>query len=1136
MKARFFALAALVLGLASCQQEFNGAAPVGSEVDFQLSVAAPELGTTRADLDDDGRNAHNSAYGAIDYLSEAEWAKVDLRYSLEVYDVADDYTNAVPVKDRMVIIVDEYAPVTFDLRLVPNRNYHFVVFADFVEQGADATANIDTQRELGLRHSIGDNLGQISIKYDAINDELTDAYFATKDIKIENSAAKDIELKRPYGKVRVIATDLAELNINVDPASVKVTYDACHPMAFNAVNGKIDGVYETKEYSYTYADLYKDVEKGGLAAHYYTADYDSKTDTNVNGVERHTYMTLFTDYILAKDEQSSIHFTMTVNDKGGKEIKTTNFSTDIPVQRNYLTTIVGNVLTTATEINVTIDDNFYGEYVKDMVLVNTADELQEALDAYENGQTILFDADIKAEETINIVQKEGVNVVIDGNGYKFDGSFLVNGDARSAGTETLTFQNINFRTQGSDFTFITAPSKIEGRYNYSHNVTVKNCTFEADHTVGCASFTGAYNIVMENCKANNVHSIAQFQSIDNTVRVENIEVTNSKSGLAFGNTAYPTLKDAKIEAVEYGVRCDGDASRGNLVIEDATISAKFPVIVRKTTTAGYTVNLENATLNAPGYHVVFTKGSDSAEVFEAPEVEFTVNGAENFNVFPGDKMFAYNLASLKYFLNNTVAGENVIELAANIEGNVRVDQKEDHNVVINGHDFNYCGTISIDGHARYEGVETVLIKNVNFVAAEDVAIDFIEQNSTESALRYAHNVTIEKCTFKGGKNAVAARFRQCWNIKFIDCEVKAGHSLAQMTGCTNVAIEGTKVNALRGVSFGTSKKCSVKNSTFNVEKYGLRADGSVATDLNIENTTVNAAKPVIVRNNSAAYNVNFTGVNTLGTTGYQVVFTTGDDEAAFVASASYTVTGADNFVVFPRDAENNGIVYNATELATALNNSAVSTIYLQEGEYGVVVAKSNKTIIGTPKAKVDAVALNGSDNVTLKNIVFDAATAVVCYDGSGKAKQYANIISGDKNKNIKGSHNLVIEGCTFTGKFANGGASIAFTDQSRASGGSGNITIKGCTFETEGGYYNIYGHYCGDSQNGHGNFVIENNTFNTVFTQGGAIYLGRYASNVPVEVNGNTFNVAKSLEEAMFVQDHSNYGVSINASNNTFAN
>ena len=71
MKARFFALAALVLGLASCQNDFDAAnVGAGGEVDFQLSVAAPEL-ATRAGVDGvtpDGQADLNSAYGAIDYF------------------------------------------------------------------------------------------------------------------------------------------------------------------------------------------------------------------------------------------------------------------------------------------------------------------------------------------------------------------------------------------------------------------------------------------------------------------------------------------------------------------------------------------------------------------------------------------------------------------------------------------------------------------------------------------------------------------------------------------------------------------------------------------------------------------------------------------------------------------------------------------------------------------------------------------------------------------------------------------------------------------------------------------------------------------------------------------------------------
>ena len=153
MKTKFFAIAALVLGMASCQRDIAPEANFGGDVDFRLEVSAPDFGVTRADAD--SQAGHDSAFGAIDYLSDAEWAEVDLRYILEVYDKADDYTNAEPIKDRQVIIVDKYEPVTFETRLAPQRDYHFVVFADFVAQGATNVPTEAAQAEIGLRHNIG---------------------------------------------------------------------------------------------------------------------------------------------------------------------------------------------------------------------------------------------------------------------------------------------------------------------------------------------------------------------------------------------------------------------------------------------------------------------------------------------------------------------------------------------------------------------------------------------------------------------------------------------------------------------------------------------------------------------------------------------------------------------------------------------------------------------------------------------------------------------------------------------------------------------------------------------------------------------------------------------------------------------
>ena len=78
-------------------------------------------------------------------------------------------------------------------------------------------------------------------------------------------------------------------------------------------------------------------------------------------------MTLFTDYILAADETKGaqeVNFKIEVLDQNSREVNSHDFNTQIPLQRNYLTTIIGNLLTTQNDINITINDNFSGEYVR----------------------------------------------------------------------------------------------------------------------------------------------------------------------------------------------------------------------------------------------------------------------------------------------------------------------------------------------------------------------------------------------------------------------------------------------------------------------------------------------------------------------------------------------------------------------------------------------------------------------------------------------------------------------------------------------------------------------------------------------------------------------------------------------------
>ncbi len=485
MRTKFFAIAALVLGLASCQKDFAPEVNSGGEVDYSIAVSAPELGATRAAKDgtSDNQEALDSAFGGVDYFQGTDWKSVDLRYTLEVYD-ADEYgvaTNPTPVKDRMVKVFDSYEQASFSLRLIQNRDYRFVVFADFVADGA-ATAWTEAQKltNYGLNHRIGATLANIELINEDINEESADAYFAGKHIKPTNASKNtdNIELTRPYAKVRVVATDLAEINNNVTPAKVTVEYSAPNANIFNAVTGTFDGAYETKSFTRAYADP---------EASAYTAGYDG--DDYVDAKNRNTHMTIFTDYILAGDSQETIQFQVSVYDEQ-QIIKTTNFNTEIPVQRNYLTTIIGNVLTTATEIDVTIDDNFASEYNEEGV--NLKDRI--LLETLINGgkYTLTEDLTLTAPHYLEGTIECAADAVIDLNGHtlKYEIPSDVQNDNRYA-----IFVRV---LENASLTFVGEGAVISDGYIASVNeggvLTVSEGLFETNSCTVFQSNGGEINI------------------------------------------------------------------------------------------------------------------------------------------------------------------------------------------------------------------------------------------------------------------------------------------------------------------------------------------------------------------------------------------------------------------------------------------------------------------------------------------------------------------------------------------------------------------------------------------------------------------------------------------------------------------
>ena len=423
-------------------------------------------------------------------------------------------------------------------------------------------------------------------------------------------------------------------------------------------------------------------------------------------------------------------------------------------------------------------------------------------------------------------------------------------------------------------------------------------------------------------------------------------------------------------------------------------------------------------------------------------------------------------------------------------------------------------TITCEEGTIFKGQSSLNIKGATVIGATF--------SNDKTAVSGTINGTLKNCIFEGSE-----ALRYCYTnagetAVFENCVIKTnfrGFHFDVMNG--DVIFRNCEINGFN--AFGGAGTITFEGCTFG-------HDNSYYNGLNTyTNVVIKDSKFVFKSGKSNFIDLEGTGKTMIINNCIATLDGATADVATFVGGSKK----AQNTVII----DGKITAENAEQLAAYLVNENVSTILLKDGvDFGTIVMKSNKTVVGAPNAKVDAVNVNNTNNVTLKDIVFDAANAQPALNGKGKVERTANIITGGETYNTTwGCRGLVIDGCTFAGTFAQTAhypGAIAITDNGRSSGQSGNITIKNCTFNTTGGYFNI-GLYYG----GYGEMNIENNTFKSEALGWGTIYLVRYQSSTPVVVKGNAFEKVASFEEAATISAHSaSYTVSFNASNNTFAN
>lgn len=280
---------------------------VGGEVDMVVNVNAPS--STRA-----GSEKGIFESGILDSVAT-------MRYILQVFYI--DENNATH-KTEPQIKYDDNSSVAFNVRLTPNRDYTFVVWADVVDTKDDEGNYVD-------KHYITNDLTNITIINNTWGamDETRDAFTATQLVKeFTSSSIINLHLNRPNAKLRVKTNDWDATAAK--PAKARVTYTTKHRTAFNAYTGEVaEATLRDKVHTYTIDNTYG---------------------------ESDTERTLFCDYFFASEDGDEVKFDMVLLDGNNNGIKVINFNTEIPVKRNHLTTIRGKLLSSG-EGDSTITEN-----------------------------------------------------------------------------------------------------------------------------------------------------------------------------------------------------------------------------------------------------------------------------------------------------------------------------------------------------------------------------------------------------------------------------------------------------------------------------------------------------------------------------------------------------------------------------------------------------------------------------------------------------------------------------------------------------------------------------------------------------------------------------------------------------------
>lgn len=203
-----------------------------------------------------------------------------------------------------------------------------------------------------------DDLRAVEVNYaGANNDEGRDAFFKTEEFTVKSDASLNVVLNRPFAQINVGVSDMdlakaasAGLTVTQSKAIIKNVANT-----INLIDGKVSGTEDVA--IYTMAPTPKE-ENGEVL------------EVTINDKEV-PYNYLSMSYLLVDEEKtlltSGLEFEF-ANADGSDSVTLTQGLTNVPVQRNYRTNIIGRMLTSDIDFSIIIDELFKDDYNKENIL------------------------------------------------------------------------------------------------------------------------------------------------------------------------------------------------------------------------------------------------------------------------------------------------------------------------------------------------------------------------------------------------------------------------------------------------------------------------------------------------------------------------------------------------------------------------------------------------------------------------------------------------------------------------------------------------------------------------------------------------------------------------------------------------